>query len=51
MKEHARGFSTRQYTHSKENFMVNKLRPYKIFGKCTIFGEIAVRMKKSIIFP
>ncbi len=35
--EHARGFTDRKYTQSKENFIENELRPYKIFAKCITF--------------
>ncbi len=36
-----RGFPVRKYTHSKENFMENKLCYYKIFAKCITFWEIS----------
>ncbi len=38
--EHPQGFTARKYTHSKENFMENKLCFYQIFAKCITFLEI-----------
>ncbi len=37
IEEHSRSFAARKYTHSKENFVENKLHSYQIFAKCTNF--------------
>ncbi len=37
IEENPQGFAARKYTHSKENFMGNKLCSFKIFTKCVIF--------------
>ncbi len=40
IEEQPQGFTAWKYTHSKENFMENKILSYKIFAKCITLWEI-----------